>query len=748
MGSLRLRVGESLAFWLSFGARLYYQSLKKLDNYIYKEVSIINFGINYFFLDERDKELYVEECKNGEIKIHPLKCILSGLPRVGKTSFMSRLQGQKPLDDSPSTGIERPVSITILERTNFAAAIINKMGKWVHTDNVLEEGYLLLQHVKQLKTSSSGEATTDISKDSSDDSLDHFDKRTVKDSLGHFNKPLETPSFKPSGDHMTKEMEQQVHESFLPVHEFLSQASSAQQILENLKESTTVYFMDTGGQPEFHELLPPILHGPALHLIFFNASLDLDKPVQINYCHKEEIESFKYTSNSSSIEILHKMLSSFYFLQEKSNSVLLGSHIDMLDVDESQRHVMINKISDVLKQHMEETDYYKNAFLTFPTDSNNIFLPIDNKTASDKELEEIQKFLETMFNQFEAVPLPISWATFHLILRYKYEKSGVCTITECIALAEECGIKRENVVPVLRYLHNNVGTILYYEDVDSLNELVICDPNILFHGLSHLVTVSFAGSGNYYTIADRIRKTGVIPQHVLDKAKSQDQSSPVNAQHLINLLKHYKLIKEVKQDGDISYFMPCLLQLENLTPSLSTDVVKDLDTPPLVITFQGGFIPLGVFSSLVIELSSKWKYDSKTLYRNHVDFNARSHRVELRSCFTYLEIRITAYDKPSFHCYQTRTFLKQCINDVLQSQRRTARIKVLEGVYCPGSFSCPSLHMCEYEDGYLTCTATERCKEYINPFPLEKYRQLEQIKICWFEVHNYMCVIMCLICIY
>ena len=657
---------------------------------------------------------------------------------------MSCLQGKKPLDDSPSTGIERPVSITILERTNFAAAIINKMGKWVHTNNVLEEGYLLLQHVKQVKAYSSGEAITDTSEDSSDDSLDHFDKRTVKDSLGHFNKPLETPSFKPSGDHMTKEMEQQVHESFLPVHEFLSQASSAQQILENLKESVTVYFMDTGGQPEFHELLPPILHGPALHLIFFNASLDLNKPVQINYCHKEEIESFKYTSNSSSIEILHKMLSSFYFLQEKSNSVLLGSHIDMLDVDESQRHVMINKISDLLKQHMEETDYYKNAFLTFPTDSNNIFLPIDNKTASEEELEQIKKFLEIVFNRFEAVPLPITWATFHLILRYKHEKSGVCTITECTALAEECGIKRENVVPVLRYLHNNVGTILYYEDVDSLNELVICDPNVLFHGLSHLVTVSFAGSGINYTIADRIRKTGVILQHVLDKAKSQDPSSPLNAQHLINLLKHYKLIKEVKQDGDISYFMPCLLRLENLTSSLSADVVKDLDTPPLVIMFQGGFIPLGVFSSLIIELSSKWKYDSKTLYRNHVDFNARSHRVELRSCFTYLEIRITAHDKPSFHCYQTRTFLKQCINDVLQSQRRTARIKVSEGVYCPGSFSCPSLHMCEYEDGYLTCTATERCREYINPFPLEKY----PFQICWFEVHNYMCVIMCLICIY
>ena len=241
---------------------------------------------------------------------------MSGLPRVGKTSFLSHLQGKKPLDDSPSTGIECPVSITILERTNFAATIINQKGKWVHTDNVLEEGCLLLQHVKQLKASSSGEATTDISKDSSDD----FDKSTVKDSLDHFNKPLETASFKLSGDRTTKETKQRVQESFLLIREFLSQASSAQQILENLKESVTVYFMDTGGQSEFHELLPPILHGPALHLIFFNASLDLNKPVEINFCHNtKKIESVKYTSNFSSIEILHQLLSSLYFLHLKDD---------------------------------------------------------------------------------------------------------------------------------------------------------------------------------------------------------------------------------------------------------------------------------------------------------------------------------------------------------------------------------------------------------------------------------------------
>ena len=404
---------------------------------------------------------------------------------------MSRLQGKKLLEYCPSTGIEPPVSLSILEPTTYSAALVNKLGKWIHTNDVLEEGYLLLQ-----QTISSSKVATPL------DSVDS----------SYSSNPPEEDSLSSEG-HETPTID------YVSTREFLSKASkkSILEILENLEKSTTVYFMDTGGQPEFHELLPPILHGPAFHLVFFNASLDLDKEVQVKYCYKEEErESFDYTTNISSIEILHQLLSTLYtlHLQEKprqSKSALLGSHIDLLGVNEFQRHIKIDKINNLLKPHIKPTEYYDDAFLTFPCENNNIFLPIDNKTASGEELERIQKFLEIEFEKFDPVPLPVTWAAFHLILRYKYEKLGVCTIDECTDLAKECGIERFNVVPVLRRLHNNVGTILYYEEVNKLKDLVICDPNVLFQGISHLVAVSFAGSGANHDIAQKIRRTGKIP---------------------------------------------------------------------------------------------------------------------------------------------------------------------------------------------------------------------------------------------
>ena len=663
------------------------------------------------------------------------------MPRVGKTSFMYRLQGKKPLVKCPSTGLECPVSISILERTNFTTSLVNKSGNWIHTSNVLEEGYLLLQQVKasshllqQVKTSSSGEATTHISDNRSDLII----------SSDRFSTSIENvPSTEPSGLSDTPNS-MEIEENVLnPAHEFLSDVlnkpSVVQEILKNSKESKTVYFMDTGGQPEFHELLPPILHGPALHLIFFNASLKLNEPVKVNFCHTEtEIESVQYTANSSSIDIIHQLLSTLYSLhiQEKSRqskAVVLGSHIDLLGEDESQRRYKINEISHLLKQYIETTDYYENAFLTFPNDSDSIFLPIDNKTASDEEMEDIKKFLEHVFDDFEPVPLPITWAAFHLILRYKY-KSGVCTIEECTDLAVKCGIKSEDVVSVLRYLHNNVGTILYYEEVDDLNKLVICDPNVLFQQISHLVAVSFAGRGKVRNIAEKIRKSGKVPLHVVNKAKSPDPNSPLKVSHLIKLLTHYKLMKEVEQDGDIAYFMPCLLRPEEmLESSISGDKVSRLDCPPLLIMFKGGYIPVGIFSAIIIELSSEWEIDdSKPLYRNHVDFIARSHRVELRSCYTFLEIRITAHDEASSYCYHTRKVFNQCLSNVLQVHHHTAHVEVFEGFYCPGSFSCQSRHMWKCKNGFLMCSGQERCRGYNSPFPLCKLSSVER---SWFEVN-------------
>ena len=145
-----------------------------------------------------------------------------------------------------------------------------------------------------------------------------------------------------------------------------------------------------------------------------------------------------------------------------------------------------------------------------------IFLPLDNATAAKEDIEGIQTFLlQITKDNFPSVSLPVTWAVFHLILRYKYEESpGVCTLAECTDLAVDCDIQAEHITAIWRWFHENLGTVLYYEEVESFKDFVICNPDMLFSGISPLVTISFATSGDRRTAAEEIRKTGEIPEPV------------------------------------------------------------------------------------------------------------------------------------------------------------------------------------------------------------------------------------------
>ena len=51
--------------------------------------------------------------------------------------------------------------------------------------------------------------------------------------------------------------------------------------IKDIEKTITLYIMDTGGQPEFYEIIPLFLNGPALHLVFFNLIFSLDDPIPI-----------------------------------------------------------------------------------------------------------------------------------------------------------------------------------------------------------------------------------------------------------------------------------------------------------------------------------------------------------------------------------------------------------------------------------------------------------------------------------
>ena len=654
--------------------------------------------------------LFKKQCqKDGSVEMLVIKCILSGLPRVGKTSFLKRINKKIIPSKShskgnviPSTGFEAALTINIAEEDTTIGSVAIKRGQWVPTSKIIEQGRILLSSISQSCKSKNkmqiNEGPSHIS--GSNSSLQNLVTDVTEDLPKATKKKLSTRKKRLTSatSLIEKAASQNIDDQF-----------------QNGGRVAAVYFIDTGGQPEFHELLPPLLHGPAFHLLFFNAFNSLFEPVEVVYRHDDTAtSSIKYTTTCSSIEIIHQLLVSFFGISRsnkyKSVAALFGSHVDMYTGADKRCSMDLQHVSDSLEKQFIDATFFQQQFLVLPNseDCPYWFQPIDNITCSEEELEKIQNFLfDVMQNRFPPVSLPVTWATFHLTLRDKYEKSsGVCAMKECISLAEDCHIPSEHVPYVLEFLHYNLGTILYYPEIKSLNDYVIVNPNVLFRGISSLVTVSFIGSGPQQKAVHTIRETGEIPVNIITLDQPLSESCPLTNQHVVDLLVHFKLLHIFNE----SYFMPCLLMPDpTVAPSLISMEVLGISPPPLLILFEDGFVPVGLFSGVVNELSTKWKLDKENRFRNRVNFIVPPGHFELRQCLKYIEVR--AYEI-SCICPEIRKTVCISLNEVINVQPHLNNTKFKFGFYCPDSHMSGYPHPCEYNDDNipaLICCKRSRC---------------------------------------
>ena len=705
----------------------------------------------YIEIDSQVESLLEKYRHQPKIKHKSLKCLFTGPPRVGKTTLKKRLlRVIKNLITSgvlnPSGGLEKPISVVIGETKGCVTVVMESDIDWKPQHDLLDEAQIVLEfidnsHHQSAPTPGPTPAPpkpippTPVSARAMPAPATPVATTAVPSILG----PDPPTPREAEGDTLdnTKKL----------MREVLSNRKLRS--IKDIEKTTTLYFMDTGGQPEFHEIMPLILSGPALHLIFFNLTFDLDDLIPIRFCHQDGTDStITYMSSYTGKQMIFQLLSSLYYFSKTLSSdsepaaVLIGTHFDQL---KGQDEI---KINDALNLLLSNVEFHDQGFLTYPTrDKSTIFIPVNNYSGEEEEIHKLQAFLKQVIDdRFSPVELPSSWLFFHLLLRHHYENSpGVCTLADCRALAKGCGLDEKDVPQVLRYIHRHLGTILFYEEVQGVNELVICDPNVLFESIYHLVAVCFGGSRDHHTSAAEVRKTGEIPSKVLERVSSQPSSSLLTNEHIVELLKHLKILTEFHSDEKIVYFMPCILQPDN-SPDLYCKALQTLCPPPLLVRFDGNYIPIGIFSALVVKLSqSSWEPDRETRYRNHILFHTDGvFPVELIVHPAYLDfrIRIANYEEEEpkeIHefCMDVCKTVVSALKSILGLHEHTKKTKFQLGFYCPGSFQddghphfCGCLPRLNYSNPKsFVCSKSPRCQDQCR-LPLQCTIWFDCWKVC------------------
>ena len=422
-----------------------------------------------------------------------------------------------------------------------------------------------------------------------------------------------------------------------------------------------VFFVDTGGQPQFQEILPNFIRCD-INLLVHNLSQTLNHCPEFNYV----IDGRKFTvpermrlSNSDIIEQSVRSITSNISTSESKPSVaIVGTFKDKCNPDSDQYKPM-------LKEKSKEINKRLNPYVGSGIDKCGIFSPqreqrIFDIDASEQGWDLNSDSLENLKTnildsaQNHPVEVPIRYFLFLQSIQAFAKtkppgKNQYVTLEECYQVASDNDIAmtKSDVKKALE-LFDDCNLILYFPDI--LVNVIFVKPGFLFGMVTDLIVASFECESDNMTTDFQI--TGIFTQRILnDIASLQLTDKNFTQQNFLDLLKGLFIIAEVTRGH---YFMPCVLPIEKATSEelrSTEECMKSNNIDgPLMFSFPQRMSPRGLFCALVVALvaDSSWELSTEGMYR-------RRNVVELEYSHLNKHIgQVTVIDRKShFEVYTT-----------------------------------------------------------------------------------------------
>ena len=381
---------------------------------------------------------------------------------------------------------------------------------------------------------------------------------------------------------------------------------------------------DSGGQPQFLEMLPIFLHHISLGIFTIKLNERLDHHPMIDYYGEDgKPIGDPYESRFSHEHILRYSMRALVSqgTGQAFKFLFLGTHRDLIEESKGEsledKNLRLRKIIRSFK--MNEHVIYSNA------DNDPIFA-IDAKNPGDKDWEMI-KLVRKVIVESSDVPsleIPIRWFAMELaLLRYvKETKKAVLSEDECFQMVERYS-KQDDFKAALKYLHR-AKLIFYF----AKGRLVVADMQMILDKLSEVVRYNIELVTNptkRAALSNMWRKFcrhGILHVKCLDKFPDRYIEGVFSPRDLLGLFSHLCIVSELRSD---EFLVPCLLEVEACCkPEPETQAV-----PALAVEFPNGGPMLGSFCRLICYLinTEKWELaedgcgEPRHLSRNSIQFN-------------------------------------------------------------------------------------------------------------------------------
>ena len=551
---------------------------------------------------------YQEAFKKGKRASNKFKIVLIGAEGAGKTSCAHSLLGKKFEPQQPST-VGAAVNACTADRM-FAT-------KWKQTSVDYQLQQLPKQFKHELKSCmselSTKEPAAQISKPGGVELSRQGDVNSSKNSE-------ETLGAQPE----SSESQSAMVEESIP-DELITKVQEIVDTQEIHDRDVQIVMLDLGGQEIYYHVHFLFLAQEDVIFLAFDASKDLDQPVifrQRLTRFQEKIKTRGMQTNIQTIELLMQSVYSHcgkavdgkvYISNRIPTIILVATHSKGLSLQEQ------NAIATKIYQRFLGRPFMDHL----PQSRNEAIFFVDNSERDPEVFEALQAVALKAAAPTIAEECPISYLQFEVEVLKESQNKAVISKQEVLAIAEKVGLQ-DNLMEVLNY-YTLKGTLLYYPEVESLQNMVFVSPQEVSDMLSSVISTHNCepSLANLQLACKRYDSYGLLEEDLLDDMlksanRYEDKSTILGFLtkfHLaVKVLQDTKLAEEEEfyntPEGSSVFLVPSMLVYNPKAVP-----VRQKDDIILIYYFPDKFVPENVFNRVLVNLVSWCKLQGHHVHR-------------------------------------------------------------------------------------------------------------------------------------
>ena len=505
----------------------------------------------------------------------------------------------------------------------------------------------------------------------------------------------------------------------------------------NISRRTWIYVIDSGGQPQFQEMLPIFIKNASAVAFFVKLNEKLDDHPSVEYYVKGIAQGRPYPSSLNHEEIIKNSLHTIQSRQGASGKqecpklLFVGTFRDKLSDSTEDVDSKNTKIKDLINHN----ECCRDSLISYR--DNEPLFQVNAKDPNKFDHEVVNRFKQGVtkaFNSSKPFPVPIKWFLFEQLLQdvSAVNKTSVFSMKECEDIASWLYMDTNTLHVALAYLSRH-NIISWFKDI--LSDVIFTSAQVILDKLSELVERSYILCNNsdpdltsseeslfcILGIWSDFRTYGYVTVDILNEFPKHYNEifTPTK------LLIIWEKLLIVGRESSGRYFMPCILRAlrtEELC-KYRTESEDESCPLPLLFFYDKQFFPTGVFSCLISYLHNesgwnilKFNNQPKCFYKNCVQFSHKKVRITLIYSQKFIEVHPKwMMDKSCAErqsdCMRIAESIKEGLCKAAEAQNYVHLLPKL-GIFCPAEHKTSlSSHVADRdEDNCWECTVDgEKC---------------------------------------